>query len=564
MISITTSAANGSCCAWTRSRTTAALTVTLVLMMAVKTHAAFSIDAFNQAFQSLDNCPKNCITTYIPAISFPSNTSPLTSSAASTFCTNLISSSAADSAISCMALQCESNSITIFSNVLQECANLFSDPSFTFGVPSSAPTGTSKPSITPKNFPTNSPTSSSPNPSTSNSSSNTSSPSSDGKSNITTIAIAVGAVLAVVVIGAIIAVLVYRSRNARQPKAPVLVAAGNMGHQAGPGTGYTTSMAQPPNTYVATTLPQGQPFLMATGQAPPNNHVWAAQQLSPQPTVYQPPLPPVPHEQHLPAHPYEQAPPVSMQPPHLGLSSSQQGSLYQPPPPQVQQQQQQLYPPHPTHQQQIPQQQQQQYGYPNYQPQQPSPTQNQGLFGSSMASSHLSVSSSSQYPSSTSMPMQTSSNAEPRPPPDEKDIEGGLLRGVAAGSTVFGSSMASSATVGSHDGTVVVMGQKEERMLTRADVEGWGAMEVGSWLHGLGLRDDILVGLRDRKIDGHRLLALTDAQLQEYGINQPTVRQSILVNVEMLCRGEGKMEVQPGAGVDGGEVPPPYMTGGRS
>ncbi|KAJ3213573.1 hypothetical protein HDU67_002700 [Dinochytrium kinnereticum] len=80
----------------------------------------------------------------------------------------------------------------------------------------------------------------------------------------------------------------------------------------------------------------------------------------------------------------------------------------------------------------------------------------------------------------------------------------------------------------------------------------WTTVQVSEWLHSIGMKDEIVENLKVRNLDGPQLLALTDGQLIEMGVDQPGIRQTILYNVKAIT----------GVGdpiMDAIDVPPPYM-----
>ncbi|KAI8850670.1 hypothetical protein BC829DRAFT_388630 [Chytridium lagenaria] len=93
-------------------------------------------------------------------------------------------------------------------------------------------------------------------------------------------------------------------------------------------------------------------------------------------------------------------------------------------------------------------------------------------------------------------------------------------------------------------------------MASSEDVARWSTLQVVVWLYSLGLREDIVLRLQERNIDGAQLITLNDARLQDLGVGPAPVRQSILSNLQTLRGHSGEVTADAGTGE---LAPPPYI-----
>ncbi|KAJ3113237.1 hypothetical protein HDU96_003623 [Phlyctochytrium bullatum] len=70
-------------------------------------------------------------------------------------------------------------------------------------------------------------------------------------------------------------------------------------------------------------------------------------------------------------------------------------------------------------------------------------------------------------------------------------------------------------------------------------VDLWTSTDVSTWLHSIGMKDEIVANLKVRNVNGQDLLAMTDERLIELGIDQAGIRETILYNVTRLSSGDG-------------------------
>ncbi|KAJ3098454.1 hypothetical protein HDU97_003995 [Phlyctochytrium planicorne] len=87
----------------------------------------------------------------------------------------------------------------------------------------------------------------------------------------------------------------------------------------------------------------------------------------------------------------------------------------------------------------------------------------------------------------------------------------------------------------------------------RQPILKWSVEEVSQWLSNeLGMRTDVVELFKEKRVDGGKLLMLTDSDLVDMGLGQGYVRLSILTAVGDLSSGVT-------SSVPSSDVPPPYM-----